>query len=204
MSVVSREPAPRGREHTRTRIIQAALDLFGRDGFDGTTVKAIAARCGVSDAALYYHFKSKRHILESLWDLSGRLEIQPPVPGAKLDGDSRSSLAAALIENCANHDALLRLIVREVLAGDRTAIALRNHTMSEWRAQLLPHFETVMDKQAAALRVDALTMLVLGLVFTAQITHGEGFPMVARSHTFLSHAANLARLSVPLADGDHQ
>jgi AcrR family transcriptional regulator len=198
VTVGSREPATRRRQDTRTRIVQSALELFGRDGFDHTTVKAIADRCGLSDAALYYHFRSKRAILDSLWETSGEFDIDPPSTRKPLDQDGLARLAAALIENCASHDSLLRLIVRQVLAGDRTAIALRNQTMAQWRTQLLPHFEMSLDKESAAIRVDALTMLVLGLVFTAQITHGDAFCAVAESDEFLSHAAEMARIVAPL------
>ncbi len=44
---------------TRARIRHAALALFGAHGFDGTSVRAIAASAGVSAALVMHHFGSK-------------------------------------------------------------------------------------------------------------------------------------------------
>ena len=43
-----------------------ALDLFTEKGFDGTSLREIAERLGVTKAALYYHFASKDDILMAL------------------------------------------------------------------------------------------------------------------------------------------
>lgn len=44
---------------TRARIRDAAIVLFGRDGFAATSVRAIAAVAGVSPALVLHHFGSK-------------------------------------------------------------------------------------------------------------------------------------------------
>lgn len=51
---------------TRERIQQVALDLFGEQGYEKTSLREIAERLDVTKAALYYHFKSKEEILESV------------------------------------------------------------------------------------------------------------------------------------------
>jgi AcrR family transcriptional regulator len=51
---------------TRERILNVALDLFTEKGFDGTSLREIAERLGVTKAALYYHFASKDDILMAL------------------------------------------------------------------------------------------------------------------------------------------
>ena len=51
---------------TRERILDVALDLFTEKGFDGTSLREIAERLGVTKAALYYHFASKDDILMAL------------------------------------------------------------------------------------------------------------------------------------------
>ncbi|CUU57924.1 regulatory protein, tetR family [Parafrankia irregularis] len=51
---------------TRTRILEAAVQLFVERGYAGTSVRDIAERLGVTKAALYYHFSSKEMILEAL------------------------------------------------------------------------------------------------------------------------------------------
>ena len=58
-------PAPaQGRlERTRARIAAVALELFSRNGYDGTTVAQIAAAAGVTEMTFYRHFGSKAQLL---------------------------------------------------------------------------------------------------------------------------------------------
>lgn len=51
---------------TRERVLDAALDLFIEHGFDGTSMREIAERVGVTKAALYYYFPSKDDMLMAL------------------------------------------------------------------------------------------------------------------------------------------
>jgi AcrR family transcriptional regulator len=51
---------------TRSRILDAALDVFSEHGFEGSTLQQIADRLGFTKAALYYHFRSKDDILGAL------------------------------------------------------------------------------------------------------------------------------------------
>jgi AcrR family transcriptional regulator len=51
---------------TRSRILDAALEVFSEHGFEGSTLQQIADRLGFTKAALYYHFRSKDDILGAL------------------------------------------------------------------------------------------------------------------------------------------
>ncbi len=67
-SVTEPGPGPAASEpvDTRQRILDVALDLFTEQGFDGTSLRQIAEKLGVTKAALYYHFESKDDILMAL------------------------------------------------------------------------------------------------------------------------------------------
>jgi len=54
--------------HTRQQILDASLRLFSERGFARTTVRDIARQAGITDAAIYYHFASKRDLFEALID----------------------------------------------------------------------------------------------------------------------------------------
>lgn len=58
-------------EHTRERLLQAALRRFSERGFAGTTVKQIAADVGLKAPAIYNHYASKEELLiaASTWAL---------------------------------------------------------------------------------------------------------------------------------------
>ena len=51
---------------TRTRIQRIAIALFTEQGYEATSLREIAERLGVTKAALYYHFKTKEEIIDSL------------------------------------------------------------------------------------------------------------------------------------------
>lgn len=44
---------------TRERILAAALELFADRSFEGATTRGIAARAGMSQPSLHYHFRTK-------------------------------------------------------------------------------------------------------------------------------------------------
>ncbi|WP_406119778.1 TetR/AcrR family transcriptional regulator [Streptomyces sp. NBC_00989] len=47
----------------REGILQAAVELIARDGFDGVRIADIAARAGVSTALVHYHFTGRERLL---------------------------------------------------------------------------------------------------------------------------------------------
>lgn len=55
------------RTNRRDNIVNAAAQLFVQNGYDATSVRQIADVVGVTEAALYYHFKDgKRELLEAV------------------------------------------------------------------------------------------------------------------------------------------
>jgi AcrR family transcriptional regulator len=55
-------------EQTRGRILDAALSLFRREGYDRTTMRAVAREAGVSVGNAYYYFSSKEHLVQAFYD----------------------------------------------------------------------------------------------------------------------------------------
>lgn len=53
-------------EIRRNEILDAAEELFGQKGFDGTSTGDILGKVGIARGTLYYHFKSKEDIMDAL------------------------------------------------------------------------------------------------------------------------------------------
>lgn len=53
-------------EKRRSEILDAADELFGHKGFDGTSTNDILEKVGIARGTLYHHFKSKEHIMDAL------------------------------------------------------------------------------------------------------------------------------------------
>lgn len=52
---------------TREKIVDSALELFARDGFDKTTMRAIAEHSGMSLGSAYYYFRSKEDLMQGFY-----------------------------------------------------------------------------------------------------------------------------------------
>ena len=57
----------KGKSHpTRERILDAAEELFARDGFAAVTVRQIMRKADADVSLAYYHFKSKRDLFDAV------------------------------------------------------------------------------------------------------------------------------------------
>ncbi|MER7187767.1 helix-turn-helix domain-containing protein [Streptomyces hyaluromycini] len=59
--------------NARLRLVQAAIDLFGEQGYDSTTVAQIAERAGLTKTTFFRHFPDKREVLFAGQEEHGRL-----------------------------------------------------------------------------------------------------------------------------------
>jgi len=57
--------APRTTD-TRMRLIEAAIDLFTRHSFAGTSLQMIADELGFTKAAIYHHFRTREQLLAAV------------------------------------------------------------------------------------------------------------------------------------------
>lgn len=53
-------------ESTRNIILYKALILFSENGYDGVSMRDIAATVGIKAASIYNHFKSKKDIFDGI------------------------------------------------------------------------------------------------------------------------------------------
>lgn len=101
----ARGPGRPGGEESRNRIIEEAGRLFARDGFDGVTIRRIAARAKVNIAAIGYHFGGKKGLYHEVMRriVADTAPIVGPVAanlraGTARAGDDRRALAGLAAE----------------------------------------------------------------------------------------------------------
>lgn len=107
MRNTSRSPRTDG-EATRTRILEAAGELFAAQGFAETTSKAIAAQAGVDLASINYHFGSRSGLYQAVLTEAHRRLVDV----ADLQRLARSPAPAA-----DKLSALIDRMVRNALSG---------------------------------------------------------------------------------------
>jgi AcrR family transcriptional regulator len=67
----------RKRRETSGRIIEKGLKLFVKNGYEATTLDAIAAAAGISRRTFFYYFKSKEDVLLAAHDSGFREALRP-------------------------------------------------------------------------------------------------------------------------------
>jgi AcrR family transcriptional regulator len=63
-----------GNAGTRQAILDAGREVFGELGYDGATVRQVAARAGVDPALLYHYFGSKQQLFVAAIEVRGLIE----------------------------------------------------------------------------------------------------------------------------------
>lgn len=61
---------------TKEKILQTALRLFARDGYEAVSVSAIAGELGMTKGALYKHYENKRAIFDSIVERMYQVDAQ--------------------------------------------------------------------------------------------------------------------------------
>lgn len=104
----------------RDEILRVAEEIFAEKDFRGCTMREIAERVGMQKPALYYYFKSKEDIYNSLIvDLYNKLKEkvrEPVLKGRNLE-EKISLLVNLLVDFWAEHPRFPRMIAHEVLSG---------------------------------------------------------------------------------------
>lgn len=65
---------------TRTRILDAAIDLFSIHGYSGVSIRALARAVGIKESSFYNHFPSKEALFEAVLQIVEReyAALMPP------------------------------------------------------------------------------------------------------------------------------
>jgi len=111
-------------DNRRTQLIEAALELFSKNGFEGTTTRGIAAAAGVSEAVIFRHFATKQELYAALLDYKaqqGRTEEWlSELRGYARRRDDRAlfgSLIARVLDSYRQDPSFQRLLVYSPLEG---------------------------------------------------------------------------------------
>ena len=137
-------------EARRQKILEAAEEVFGRDGYWGARTVEVAERAGITQPALYRHFDSKHALFLATLNLRQQ-EMNEAVGQALATADSaidklrRVSQAAIDMAQRYPHMARLRLQASAVAATDEELRPRVRGTVD-----LMLHVHTTLLKEAIA------------------------------------------------------
>lgn len=130
---------------TRMALLGAALHLFGRRGFDGTSTRAIAERAGANVASIAYHFGSKDGLRLACAELLVARLGAVSAPAHDPAQDITPDVALAEIETTIRN--LVQMIVGRPETRDMVAFILRELTEPGAVAELI--FERFFEPRHA-------------------------------------------------------
>jgi AcrR family transcriptional regulator len=137
---------------TRTRILDAAEELFMQHGFEGTSMRQLTARATVNLAAVNYHFGSKHALIEAVF----RRRLDP------MNTERIAELEKLEAGNTLSPDGIIRAFLRPSLrliedakGGSRNFIRLLGRTYTEpnksLRALIGQMYAPTMERYKSAL-----------------------------------------------------
>jgi AcrR family transcriptional regulator len=146
MPRAGRRPGP---TESRERILAAARRLFGRSGYDGTSIRAIAAEAQVNPALVHHFFGSKTGVFATALDLP--VDPEKVLP-AILEGP-REEIGQRMVR-------LLLQVWREPASRQSFLALLRSVTTQEEAVRTLREFmqHAVLDRVADSLGIPRLRL----------------------------------------------
>jgi AcrR family transcriptional regulator len=104
---------------TVTALVDAARELFARDGYAETSLDAVAARARVTKGAVYHHFQGKQQLFEAVFarEVDRLCTVMPAVYASKRDPwDAFGACCRAFLEECLE-PGLQRIMLLDALAA---------------------------------------------------------------------------------------
>ncbi len=83
-------------EQTRARILAAALALFRKNGYERTTMRAVAEAAGVSLGNAYYYFESKESLIQAFYGRTHEEHLAACEPILERENDFRRRLEGVM------------------------------------------------------------------------------------------------------------
>ncbi|MCC6381930.1 MAG: TetR/AcrR family transcriptional regulator [Dehalococcoidia bacterium] len=183
---------PRLGPTTRARILAAAADLFARDGFDATTVRAIGLGAGVTDAAIYYHFRSKAALLDALLV---EPDVAPLLPSVgRFDAAAFTDYVITVFVCWSERPALVHLLMAQGVETSPLAGEFIHSLRDSYRRLLVPALAPWFA--IPELIADALSLQVTGALLGALLAHPESFQQVIRRPAFRRRLRTLVDLTM--------
>src|SRR5579859_3792359 len=151
----------------RNQLLEAALEIFSRNGFEGTTTKEVAAAAGVTEAIIFRHFPTKQVLYTAVLDHHVESsDMQEKLAEIKrwmdLNNDEQvlRSIATAILKSYRADARYERVLLFAALEGHELGLA---HN----RQLVAPIYELLRDYFARRQQEGAITDLHPGAIIGA-------------------------------------
>lgn len=158
------------------RILEAASELFGELGYEGTSLRAVAERAGVAKGLAFHHFGTKAHLLELVLQrfYEGQREALAPALMQDAPPEKRlHDLVDAYFDFSKEHYRFPRLI-QTMTARDATALEIVQRQYQPMFQFTLPLIEELAPKEGP------MSSRQFYLTFTGAVLNYFGYADIVR------------------------
>jgi AcrR family transcriptional regulator len=185
----------------RTRLLDAAQELFSSRGFDATRTKQIADRAGVSNGLLFYYFPTKQQLLEALIDERSfvrELHTYLEVACARERDDPRETLIEIghrLLQFLRENQELVRIMVQAPLAEDDSPFQPLRRALQTGMDGLADYLDGLVQRG----RLAPSDTRVLARMFISSVAFTVIAPLPRDTDDYVATAADLLLHQAPAA-----
>ena len=163
-----RRGRPRGGESgARERIVSAAVDEFGELGYDGATIRGIAARAGVDGALVHHYFGTKADLFGDAIGAPMRPDVDIPGMLAAPRIDLGERIVRYVLDAWEKPDVQKRgVVLLRSAIGNRLTTPLLAGFLSR---ELLGRIAAAIDAPDAELRAGLVASQMAGLLIARYV-----------------------------------
>lgn len=135
-------------EDARSRILQSALHLFAKRGYEGTTTKDLAAAANVAEGTLFRHFHNKKAILTEVVTL-GWVDLLTDLLTELSEMGSYKAIAQMMrkrMKNMSHNSDLLRVCFIEAQFHPDLREKVQSEVIDKMTDVAEAFFQTAMDR----------------------------------------------------------
>lgn len=159
-------------------IIQAALELFAENGYNGTTTQAIAQKAKVSEKTLFKYFGSKKELFKQTVYPAMLQALRPmlmerveKILDKKYDyHDLVRALFKDRVEFAKENTDVIKLILQELLLSSEFREVMATFAQQNVFSRVSPIFQSAIEAKKTDMPVSSLIRVVLSLLAGYVIT----------------------------------
>jgi AcrR family transcriptional regulator len=156
----------RKRRETRRQIAETGLRLFLANGYEQTTLDAIAAEAGISRRTFFAYFKSKEDIL-FVWQHQGWSAVWEDLRAVSPDENPLDAIRAVFLSHLARHANDEMRAIDRLLRSSETLRARKQAAYEEYERAL---FATLCEVWRQPQRRPALRMLAMACIGVVRLS----------------------------------
>ena len=156
----------RKRRQTLERIVETGLKLFMENGYEATTLDAIAAAAGISRRTFFYYFKSKEDVMLA-WQDGGLLQaLRPAMLEQSADQPPLRAALECFLKLASRYEAKQSIVVDRLLRSTEALRLRKEAVFVEMERALV---KVMCELWPAPAQMDALRVAAMIAVGTLRL-----------------------------------